>query len=353
MQHPLLFSNRRLGYYALAWIVLIMIQALIIGFRFSFSWTIATTDAMVFLGFYGFIALSFWYPARYISLENRQPIVIFWNHLLAAVTATVIWIGGAVSLLRLLSVDSFAYLSFLEASLLWRALFGILIYFVAVSFYYLSIYFHNLQERQLREAELRSLVQEAELKTLKFQINPHFIFNSLNSINSLIASDPQRSSTMVVKLADFLRSTLASNDIQLKPLKAEIETARLYLDIEKTRFADRLLYEETIAEDTLEAEVPSMILQPLFENAIKHGVYESLEPVMIRLESRIDQPYLVILMENDFDPSSSKHAGEGIGLKNIAERLERLYRQPDLLEIKAEEGHFSVALHIPLNGDRP
>jgi len=152
---------------------------------------------------------------------------------------------------------------------------------------------------------MKTLVKEAELKSLKFQINPHFIFNSLNSINSLTMSDPQKAGAMTIKLSDYLRFTLSKNEKQKSKLKEEIDSTKLYLDIEKVRFGDKIEYVEEIQKKCLDVQVPSMILQPLFENAIKHGVYESLDKVGIKFSCSLNGDYLKVVVENEFDAEAS------------------------------------------------
>ena len=139
------------------------------------------------------------------------------------------------------------------------------------------------------------MVKEAELKSLKYQINPHFIFNSLNSISSLTISDPQKAQEMTIKLSSFLRSTLSKNEKQKSKLSEEISNAKLYLDIEKVRFDDKFEFIEEVENACKDMEVPSMILQPLFENAIKHGVYESLEKVTIKMKCFSEKEYFKII----------------------------------------------------------
>ncbi|MFQ5486807.1 MAG: sensor histidine kinase [Desulfobacterales bacterium] len=193
------------------------------------------------------------------------------------------------------------------------------------------------------------MIKEAELKSLKFQINPHFIFNSLNSINSLTVTNPQKAGDMTIKLADYLRSTLSKNEQQKVKLKEELDSVKLYLDIETIRFGDKIKYLESVQPECLEQTIPSMILQPLFENAVKHGVYESLENVEITFSCSLNQTFLKIQIENQFDPETEPRKGEGIGLRNIRERLEKTYSIHDLMKIEKENGLFTVKLFIPIS----
>ena len=242
-----------------------------------------------------------------------------------------------------------SYSSFFISTLPWRYLVGVLYYFIFTAFYYVIIYYSDYQERTVRESELRSLITQAELKSLKFQINPHFIFNSLNSMSALTVINPDKARNMILKLADFLRYTLASNERQTTSLSDEIKNIRLYLDIEKIRFEDKFEFIEDVEEECLTVKVPSMILQPLFENAIKHAVYEALDKVTINLTAKIRNDFMEINVQNNFDGNSIKKSGTGIGLNNIKSRLELLYNQEDLLNIVDKDNMFCVTIYIPLN----
>jgi sensor histidine kinase YesM len=164
-------------------------------------------------------------------------------------------------------------------------------------------------------------------------------------------SDPARAGEMTIKLADFLRYTLSKNERQETTLKEELDAARLYLDIEKIRFGNKFAFSENTSASCLDTVVPSMLLQPLFENAIKHGVYESLTPVHIDFSCRENGGYLEISVENGYDPDSPGRKGEGIGLKNIQNRLEMLYNQRGLMQINQTDEVFGVRILIPLNTD--
>ncbi len=350
MSNPILQNRQSLLYYLVVWGIIIAFQLVILKLQFGFDWYISTIDSLLANGTFLIFGFSFWYPCKYISLEKQNVLTILLNHVVASALATVMWLG-LVYFLAAKFITAEPYQEFFDRTLPWRFLIGILLYLVIVAFYYLLMYYQSFHEKLIRESELKTLVKEAELKTLKFQINPHFIFNSLNSINSLILTAPENASEMTVKLSEFLRSTLSSNELPTKPLADELNTARLYLEIEKTRFGDKIDYTEEIEKDALSISVPNMLLQPLFENAIKYGVYESLETVKIRFSAKLDQHYLFLSLENEYDPENQTAKGEGVGLKNIRSRLEMLYNQPDLLRIEKETGFFRVKIFIPVTAD--
>ena len=200
----------------------------------------------------------------------------------------------------------------------------------------------------IKESELKTLVTEAELRSLKFQINPHFIFNSLNSMSALTEIDPKRAKSMILKLAEFLRFILATNEKEKNTLREELKNIKLYLEIEKVRFEDKFDYTEVIEDNCWSVEIPSMILQPLFENAIKHAVYETLDKVTLSLNAKQENNYLNIVLENNYDESSTPRKGTGVGLRNIEERLQLIYREANLMEVKKGNGNFRVSLFFPI-----
>jgi len=348
MSHPLFQRKNSLFYYLFVWSLITVSHTVILNIGIGLRWEFALWDGIVLNLTYAFLALSFWYSCKFISLEKRNFFPILINHSLASVVSSLIWLGIAYIILVRIAIPDQLYHKFFNNAFLWRLLIGILFYFIMVSFYYLLIYYQSFHEKLLRESELKALVKEAELKTLKFQINPHFIFNSLNSINSLILSSPQKAGEMTIKLSEFLRSTLAKNEAQTGKLEDEIRTAKLYLDIEEVRFGDKIDFIEEVDGKCLNKAVPSMILQPLFENAIKHGVYESIEMVQIKFTCRINNNYLKIMVENNFDPETVNRTGIGVGLDNIRNRLEKAYNQSNLLHIEKENSHFRAIINIPI-----
>jgi LytS/YehU family sensor histidine kinase len=239
------------------------------------------------------------------------------------------------------------YRHFLGISLWWKALEGLLFYVVTVLVYYLYLYMEQLNEKAANEIRLNRLLRDGELNLLKSQINPHFLFNSMNSVNSLIIRNPEQAQKMLVALSDYLRYAVLSSNRVYSCIADEMENIDRYLFIEQLRFGDRLQYKQEIDPAALTAEIPAMLLQPLFENAIKHGVYESLETVRIVAKITKERQYLNIELSNDFDEEGiAQKKGSGTGLKNIRERLRLMYGTSATIQTKAEKGVFTVMLKI-------
>jgi LytS/YehU family sensor histidine kinase len=224
---------------------------------------------------------------------------------------------------------------------------GTFFYLLLVLVYYLVIYYLNLQEKTKAEGRLNEIVRESELNLLKSQINPHFLFNSLNSISALTITNPEQAREMTIKLSDFLRYSVSMGNSRFSTLGKEMEHIRKYLDIEKVRFGTKLQYTFTIDEACLNCEIPVMILQPLYENAIKHGVYESTGEVMVQTTTRTVDGYLEILIINDFEPGAPSRKGTGIGLANIRERMKLIYKDEQLLTTQVKGNKFEVHLILP------
>jgi LytS/YehU family sensor histidine kinase len=167
-------------------------------------------------------------------------------------------------------------------------------------------------------------------------------------MSALTELDPAKAKKMILKLADFLRFILKTNELEKNKLSEELKNIGLYLDIERIRFEDKFEYVEDTGAGCTNVEIPSMILQPLFENAIKHAVYETLDKVTLKLFCKIQNGFLKIVVQNNFDVAGIAKKGAGVGLKNIEERLKLIYHQNNLLEVKKEKDIFKVTLYIPI-----
>jgi LytS/YehU family sensor histidine kinase len=202
-------------------------------------------------------------------------------------------------------------------------------------------------DSQDREASTQVMVKEAELQKLQLQLQPHFLFNSLNSINALIITQPDKAGKMVQQLSDFLRATLKRADEQWITLSKEIEYLQLYLSIEKVRFGHRLDVKMSLDDQIQVWLIPPLLLQPLVENAIKFGLYGTTGQVVINLSTQREGDSLVIEISNPFDEDMQPAEGSGFGLSGLKRRLYLLYARNDLLTTRMENGKFFVRLILP------
>ena len=223
-------------------------------------------------------------------------------------------------------------------------------YFSWTTAYLALSYSITVQEQERHAAELVVKAQEAQVRALRYQINPHFLFNTLNAIAALVRDAPSKAEEMVIQLSDFFRRSLAVNPMEDVTLAQEVELQRLYLEIERTRFPDRLGFEVELDDGSAEAKVPALLLQPLVENAVKHGVARSEGSTCIRIRARVDGSVLEIVVENDARAGGPCSGGQKVGLHNVAERLRS--RFGDQASFAAEAlpgGGFRNTLRLPLS----
>ena len=198
-----------------------------------------------------------------------------------------------------------------------------------------------------RESQMLQLSKDAELAQLRQQLQPHFLFNSLNSINALVGSQPQKAREMVLQLSEFLRGTIRRDSQSWISLSEELNYLRMYLDIERVRFGHRLLVDFQVEEGAEAVKLPQLLIQPLVENAIKHGLYGLTGEVKIEVSGKREGNYFVLEVKNPFDPESTPAEGTGFGLSSVGRRLFLLFGRTDLLESGADGTQFKVKLKIP------
>lgn len=204
------------------------------------------------------------------------------------------------------------------------------------------------KEMDARKTEAENLAKEAELFKLRQQLQPHFLFNSLNSISALVTTQPEQARKMVHQLSDFLRGTLKKEEHQLVNLDEELQYLELYLEIEKVRFGHRLSTQISCEETCRQLKLPPLLLQPVVENAIKFGLYDTTEDVTISIDAKKISRDLIITVTNPFDPeTSSPKQGVGFGLSSVQRRLYLLFARNDLLQTKAENNFFITTVKIP------
>ena len=347
MSHPFTKKGRFIILYALVWLVLTVVQILILRKFQDFSWTITITESIISNLSFGLLGMLAWYPTRYIPFQRQNPIYSLSAHIVAGMLIIFLWLLSSMGFMSLLFPDEVTYQQVLSESLFWRIVIGCMTYLVLVLVYYLIMNGYKLQEKAKQEERLRSLVRESELNALKSQINPHFLFNSLNSISALTMTNPDEAREMIIKLSDFLRYSLKHSEHDFVSMKEEVGRMKDYLAIEKIRFGEKLHYHIELGKKCEPVKVPTMILQPLFENAIKHGVYESVEPVSIEFACTTEGEHLKIVLRNDFDPELPNRRGTGIGLQNVKQRIELSYKGEGTMKWERGAGQFIVSILIP------
>lgn len=223
-----------------------------------------------------------------------------------------------------------------------------LAYWFLVGLYYGYDYYTQFKSQKIKAAQLETQLAKAQLSALKMQLHPHFLFNTMHSISSLMEEDVKSAQRMIAKLSDLLRITLDNAGVQTVSLKQELEFLKGYLEIQQTRFHDRLKIIYDIDDSALNAEVPNLLLQPLVENAIKHGISPVAEGGQIEISVSVSDQRLILKVIDDGKGNGDKEVSEGIGIKNIRERLEQLYADNHSMELLSENGNgFSAVIKIP------
>ncbi len=346
--HPILGSLRKLGLYLLGWSPLIVLAADQLrssGLTLNEAVALAIPLCLI----YAFICLSSWWLCRLTPLRGRGWERVVTIHLAASVVAATMWTLNARTLAEGLSD---LHLMSSPLPLLMRAasqLFGLglLFYLLTVAMSYVLLAVEASRQAEAGEAEAQILAREAELRALKAQINPHFLFNSLHSISALTTIDPARARDMCVLLGDFLRYTLGLGEKSTIPLADEIELVNRYLKVEKVRFGARLDMQEDIDPGALSVTVPPLLLQPMVENAVAHGISGLPEGGWIRLQARRQQDEVEILIENKFDADSPPSRRNGVGLENVRRRLGACYGSRASMSVSSEGDCFRVSLLLP------
>lgn len=261
---------------------------------------------------------------------------------------TALWLGCSSGLMHLLLGSRFTHASFNAYSIVVRVVIAFLIIgctaLVSMVWYILA----DQQDDERRRREAEQLAKDAELYKLRQQLQPHFLFNSLNSINALVSLNPTLARTMIQQLSDFLRGTIRREENTWIPLEEELQQLRLYLDIEKVRFGHRLQTEmkNNVVENT--AYLPAMLLQPVVENAIKFGLYDTTGAVTIYIQAVMENKDLKIEVRNPFDAATAaSNSGTGFGLSSVQRRLYLLFARADLLQTSTAGAEFITTIKIP------
>jgi len=221
--------------------------------------------------------------------------------------------------------------------------FSIGIYWMILSVLHAFDYYRKYHERELRTSELETRLAQAKLQALQMQLNPHFLFNTLHTISALMHSDVEAADRMVARLSDLLRSALDNTDDHEVTLRQELNFLRRYLEIEQTRFQERLAVNMEISPEALDAQVPNLVLQPLVENAIRHGIEPHSKPGLIQLKAARQNGALEIEVRDNGGGLPPGQRREGIGLSNTRARLEQLYGDKQSFDLSNAPGGGTIA----------
>jgi hypothetical protein len=315
------------------------------------TWKFALTTALADWYTFGVLSVPALWLARRFHFDEagwRRGLAV---HLVAGAVFAVAWVGLRVGIEMVRARERQPNFDFSEAfhwTLVRSFYFNLLVYWVIVGASHGIEYYRRYRERELRASELEKLLVEARLQALQAQLNPHFLFNTLNSISTLMHRDVAAADRMIVRLSELLRLALGSRGTQEVPLREELEFLRRYLEIEQIRFGPRLAVEIDAPPDTLELAVPNLLLQPLVENAIKHGIAPRKQGGRIEVRARRSGDRLHLSITNNGAGQSPHTRGSGLGLANTRARLEHLYGAQQQFEFGPRpEGGFAVHITLP------
>lgn len=271
-----------------------------------------------------------------------------WYILAVSLVMSGLWLSVCRWALPFFVDAPIGYELFLSRSLPFR--FGIAFLLIAcmVMISVMWYTYKDQKEQDIHKHETEKMNREAELYKLRQQLQPHFLFNSLNSISALILSNPVQARTMILQLSDFLRNTLKKDEEEWISLREELEHLELYLSIEKVRFGHRLATNIESDEGSRLCKLPSMLLQPIVENAIKFGLYDTIDDITISIHAQVSEEQLVITVTNPFDPETYQSVhGTGFGLSSVKRRLQLLFGRTDLLTTTKDKDIFTTTVKIP------
>ncbi len=347
MAHPLFKNFLGRVIFLSVWIAISVIHAATFHFVYSVPAHLALVDSIIWNTFFAVLSIGLWFWVRMSDIETSKPLSIFINHLGAASLSIVVIVYLHRYILQNMLIEVDVYPQHFEQLESSRYVVGFFYYLLIALVYYLVFYIISFREKMLREAELKTLVKEAELTWLKLQINPHFLFNSLNSISSLTITAPDKAQEMLNGLSELLRYSLKQSPNSMVSLSDEVENCKKYLAIEQVRFGDRLKYNFDYSNEALQIFVPSMVLQPLFENAIKHSVAQTDSTSIITAQFTQTSVGVCVSIINSLPETPASSIGTGVGLENIKRRLQLMYGTATLLNVDKSYNKFTVTIDFP------
>ncbi len=351
--HPLLKPIKRYGIYLSAWSPLAGILIYLMAVPGKLGWRDAVVLIVPLCLVYQFVCLSAWYMCKAAPLQRTPILRTRLTHIVAAAIISLLWVQLAGLLAHgLAQFPTFRGLDqrFAPQTTVLYGL-GFLVYLLSVTAHYVVLAMEDSSKAEAKALETSIFAREAELKALKAQVNPHFLFNSLNSISALTSVDPAKAREMCILLAEFLRMTLGLGEKSSVPLSEELSLLHRYLAIEKVRFGERLQMQEQIQEESKSIQLPPLLLQPLVENAVTHGIANLPDGGMVRLSGQSHNGRVSLAIENTFDPESTPTRKGGLGLKNVRDRLEARYGKEANMGVSTEDGKFRVELSFPTDSE--
>ena len=344
--HPLFKSRNGLLTYLVVWVPLGAMLGFVLGVYGHLKLIEGVSVTVPITLLLAVLCLSPWYTCRSLPLNGTPPLKILLHHVVAAMFISALILAIVPLIVSLDSRFSPTLEQRFHSTMPVLAGLVFLCYLLSIALHYVM-----LAVETSKQAEILS--REAELKALKAQINPHFLFNSLNSISALTTVDAKRAREMCIRLSDFLRSSLRLGEKLSIPFGEELKlTSSNYLDVEQIRFGARLRVQNDFDEASAGCEVPPLLVQPLVENAIKHGIASLPDGGEILMSAKVVNQRLRFSIENPFDPDAPAMRKSGFGLLNVRNRLTARYGTAARLDIQVENNIYKVVMTLPCGGAR-
>jgi two-component system sensor histidine kinase AlgZ len=352
--HPILRRRSRLLLYLAVWVAFGLLLDVVLVFSGAPPpWsTVFTVPLAVLLGLQ---SLAFWYLVQSMPPGETPVLRMTLTWLAAGVVSLAVWLLAAFAWVQFLLPEGQQYPAYPDGPLSafpMLAFAGAIGILLAVLGHYLAGAFQRSRNAERRALELQVLARESELKSLRAQLDPHFLFNSLNSVAALIGTDPAAAREMCFLMAQFFRKSLSLGRQQAIPLAEEITLIETFMSIERVRFGERLRAKIDIADEVRSVTVPPLVLQPLVENAVHHGVAHLLEGGEVNVTARQRQTFLEIIVENPCDPDRPPSRGTGMGLANVRSRVETLCGNRASVDVDARDTSFRVSILLPVDAVR-
>lgn len=350
--HPLFSRIGGLGAYLLLWAGLGNMLAMLLTVRYQLApWPLAVLGVTPLAILYGLACLAAWFVCRAFPVQRggQLPTALA-AHAAAASVTSAVWVGLGQWWLR--EVGATFTPTSIDAVVAWFVA-GVFLFLLSSALHYVFLAV-EASERARREAlESAVLAREAELQALRAQVNPHFLYNSLHSIAALAPARPADAQHMAIGLGEFLRQSLRLGSLPVVTLDQEVTLAQQYLDIEQVRYAARLAVRIDVEAEVIHSELPPLLLQPLIENAITHGVSGLLEGGTVSIEGRRLGDACEVRVSNAYDPDVPRRPGTGMGLDNVRGRLRAHFGSAGSMDLHDVDGTFEVRLRWPLVASLP
>lgn len=342
-----ILSDKRLRYFFAVWWLLWMLLEYIMLRQLNIDEIHSITDSIVSNILLAFCCFFISNNMKYYLPRQEK----YWYILIVSLTLSFLWMLAQQAVIWMIFPEGDHYPEVIHAT--WAIRFGAGFLLISSMSMFSLLWYSQQEQKEMnnRKMEAENLSKEAELFKLRQQLQPHFLFNSLNSISALTGSNPGKARHMIQQLSDFLRGTLRKNEQQWNTLEEELKYLELYLEIEKVRFGHRLQTQIIYTDDDiLTYRLPALLLQPVVENAIKFGLYDTTGDVMIKIIVSKEDHHLKIIVENPFDAETTQpFKGTGFGLSSIQRRLFLLFARNDLLKTKKDNDNFYTIILIPKN----